>query len=286
MMTNTNSKPKGAGVSRRLRILCIGAHPDDCEFSCSGTAALWSRHGHEVTFLSVTNGQSGHHEQGGPQLIARRAEEARRAASIIGADSHILPLTDGYLVPSVDNRLMLIRAIRVVSPDMIVTNRPNDYHPDHRYTSQLVQDAAYSLMVPNIAPDVAAMPFNPVILYWWDSFKQPLPFDPAIVVSVDATFEEKLEMLHQHESQMYEWLPWVGGYSHEVPVPSDERKDWLRGRYKLRATPSVAERFREQLRERYGADGEAVIEAEAFELCEYGAQPAAEELEQLFDFTE
>jgi len=280
-----NSHTAHSGVRNRLRILGIGAHPDDCELSCGGTAALWSRQGHEVTFLSVTNGQSGHHGASGVQLIARRAEEARRAASVIGAESQILPLADGYLVPSIENRLMLIRAIRVVAPDVIVTNRPHDYHPDHRHAAQLVLDAAYSLMVPNIAPDVPALSFNPIILHWWDPFKLPVPFDPVTVVSVDQVFEEKLEMLHQHESQMYEWLPWIEGYAGEVPAASDERRDWLRGRYKLRVSPTLAERYREQLRARYGSKGDAVMEAEAVELCEYGAQPSPEELARLFDFS-
>ncbi len=266
-----------------LRILCIGAHPDDCEVRVGGTAARWRDRGHSVTLLSVTNGQSGHHEMAAPHLIARRRDEARRAAAVIGAESRVLSLPDGHLMPTLENRLTLIRVIREISPHVIVTNRPNDYHPDHRYASQLVQDSAYSLMVPGIAPDAPAMRFNPVILYWWDRFCNPVPFAPSVVVSIDAYLDRKIEMLHQHESQVYEWLPWVAGTLDAVPADASARLEWLRHTYAARQQPPLSALYRDHLRERYGAaEGERVREAEAYELCEYGARPGADELARLF----
>ncbi|TVR65920.1 MAG: PIG-L family deacetylase [Spirochaetaceae bacterium] len=270
-------------IPESMRILCIGAHPDDCEISCSGMGALWREQGHSVTFLSVTNGQSGHHELAGSALVHVRTEEARRAAEIIGAESRVLPLPDGHLEPSLENRLLLIRVIREIAPHVIVTNRPNDYHPDHRYTSQMVQDAAYSLMVPNIAPEVEAMPFNPVILYWWDHFVFPGPFEPSIVISIDSVFDRKIEMMHQHTSQFYGWLAWVIGEMDSVPAGEEERKQWLRRFYRARYVPSVVDRYRDALRARYGEEGgERVVEAEAYSLCEYGSQASPDELEQIF----
>ena len=266
-----------------LRILCIGAHPDDCEVRVGGTAARWRDRGHAVTLLSMTDGRSGHHEMSAHALIARRREEARRAAEVIGAESRVLPLPDGHLMPTLENRLMLIRVIREISPHLIVTNRPDDYHPDHRYTSQLVQDSAYSLMVPGIAPDAPAMRFNPVILYWWDRFRKPAPFSPSIVVSIDDCFARKVEMLHQHESQVYEWLPWVAGTLDSVPADSTERREWLRRILASRQQPPLSEMYRDRLIDRYGdVAGAGVWEAEAFELCEYGTQIGAPELDRVF----
>lgn len=272
-----------ANLPDQMRILCIGAHPDDCEFSCSGIAAMWSRVGHEITFLSVTDGASGHHESAGPALVQRRAEESFRAARIIGAKSRILPFPDGYLEPILHYRLTLIRVIREIEPHIIITNRPNDYHPDHRYTAQMVQDAAYSLMVPNIAPEVKAMEFNPTILHWWDRFSYPEPFSPSIAVSIDQVFELKLAMLHEHESQVYEWLPYVGRVDKPVPTTDRERKTWLKWYLGVHQSPPVADMCRGALRERYGTSiGDEIEQAEAYSLCEYGAQPDPEELERIF----
>ena len=266
-----------------LRTLCIGAHPDDCEVRVGGTAARWRDRGHSVTFLSVTDGRSGHHEMAGHRLVARRREEARRAAAVIGADSRVLPLPDGHLMPTLENRLMLIRVIREISPHLIVTNRPDDYHPDHRYTSQLVRDSAYSLMVPGVAPDTPAMRFNPVILYWWDRFRRPAPFAPSIVVSIDDYYARKIEMLHQHESQVYEWLPWVAGTLETVPAGSGERLEWLRRTLASRQQPPLSQMYRDRLVDRYGdVTGARVEQAEAYELCEYGTQIDASEIDRVF----
>jgi len=261
----------------------VGAHPDDCEISCGGTAALLRRQGHEVTFLSVTDGGAGHHALAGERLLERRAEEARRAAEVIGASSVILPFADGHLTADLPARLALIRAVRAVNPHIVITNRPNDYHPDHRAAAQLVQDAAYSLLVPNIAPEAPAMRFNPVVLHWWDRFTRPVVFGPSLVVAVDAVREEKLEMICRHESQVYEWLPWVRGELGSVPASEGERREWLRARLAARVEPSIADRYRERLRARYGRQsGDAVVEAEAFELSEYGTQLDDDELSSLF----
>ena len=255
-------------------ILCIGAHPDDCEFSCSGTAALWAAAGNRVVFVSATDGRSGHQELSGEQIVARRRDEACRAAAVIGAESRILPFRDGSLEPTYANRLEVIRVIREVAPDVIITNRPNDYHPDHRYTAQLVQDSAYMLMVPNILTEVHALSYNPIIIYWSDTFTYPRPFHADVVVNVDSVLEKKLDMLACHESQVYEWLPFVAKYPEPVPIAEKERRAWLRRFYSNWGKASVAETYRPELCERYGNDvGRSVQRAEAFEICEYGSVP-------------
>ena len=138
-----------------LRILIIGAHPDDCDICAGGTAAIYRSLGHEVRFVSVTNGQSGHQQMYGPTLTARRTEEAARAGRVIGVQYDVLEFPDGGLQPTLEARYRIIRLIREFGPDLILTHRPNDYHPDHRYTSQIVCDAAYMVMVPAVVPSVS-----------------------------------------------------------------------------------------------------------------------------------
>jgi LmbE family N-acetylglucosaminyl deacetylase len=266
-----------------LHILVIGAHPDDCEFRCGGVAALWAERGHRVRFLSVTDGGAGHHAMGGAPLVQRRAAEAAAAAAVIGIESRILPIPDGYLEAKLDYRLMLIRAIREFGADLIVTNRPNDYHPDHRYTSLLVQDSAFLLVVPHVAPETPALQKNPVILYWSDGFRKPAPFQPDLVIDIDPVMERKIAMLHCHASQVYEWLPWLAGRLDSVPEDEAERLAWLGDWYAARHTPSLADRYRTQLVARYGSQrGLAVRQAEAFEACEYGSALNEDQVARLF----
>src|SRR5688572_18905519 len=132
-------------------LLVFGAHPDDCEFTAGGLAALYAQIGGRVCFVSMTNGDAGHQSLGGATLARIRREEARAAAAVIGIESRVLENHDGELLPTLDRRREVIRLIREWQPELILTPRPYDYHPDHRYTSILVQDAAYMVTVPNVA---------------------------------------------------------------------------------------------------------------------------------------
>lgn len=253
-----------------LSVLVVGAHFDDCEIRFGGTAAKYRERGHEVTNVCMTNGDAGHHEQGGSTLARRRRAEADAAANVIGSQYIAFGIPEGELEPTVSNRNDVIRLVREVEPDLMFTHRPNDYHPDHRYTSQLVRDAAYMVTVPNICPQTPHLTYNPVICYLPDGFEKPSPLDPNIVVDIDDTMATKLDMLHQYESQMYEWLPYNTGVLDEVPEDEYTRREWLAERYEPR-NRNLAERFRETLIETYGEEfGSQVTHAEAFEHCEYG----------------
>ena len=148
-----------------LRIIVFGAHPDDCELDAGGTAARWAEAGHKVKFVSVTNGDIGHHEMAGGTLARRRAAEVKRCAEILGIETEVLDNHDGELLPTLENRKEITRQIRRWKADVVIAHRPNDYHPDHRYTGILVQDAAFMVIVPNFCPDVPALRKNPVFLY-------------------------------------------------------------------------------------------------------------------------
>jgi len=264
--------------------MCIGAHPDDPELMAGGLAALFSGAGGQVRLVSVTNGEAGHHEMRGAALARRRRSEAESAASLIGGDALVLENPDGRLMPTLEVRHQIVRLIRSWQPDLVVTHRPNDYHPDHRYTGQLVQDSTYLLTVPNVFGDVPALANDPVVLYGSDTFQRPYPFQPDIVIDIDAVVEKKLDLLDSHASQYYEWLPYHDGKLSQVPPDHDARRAWLR-RDNEAGLRADAHRFRDRLVARYGAKrGAQVVYAEAFELCEYGRQMESGEAATLLPF--
>src|SRR5207253_8132743 len=136
------------------------------------------------------------------ELARRRLQETQNVASVLGlAEYQVLDNHDGELEPTLPNRRQVIRIIREFEPDLILAPRPNDYHPDHRYASQLVQDAAYMVTVPPVVPDVPHLEKNPVIAYLPDEFEKPYPFQPAIAVAVDGVLGRIVDMLHCHASQ-------------------------------------------------------------------------------------
>ena len=162
--------------NKNLRILMIGAHPDDCEFSTAGVAIKYRQLGHTVMFVSMTNGDAGHHEISGFKLTQIRKNEANQAAAITGIKSKVLDIQDGRLEADLRTREKLISLIREFKPDLIFTHRTNDYHPDHRNTAILVQDSAYAVMVPAICPLSPPLRYQPIVLYMHDYFKKPIEF--------------------------------------------------------------------------------------------------------------
>jgi LmbE family N-acetylglucosaminyl deacetylase len=134
-------------AEQRLRILAIGAHPDDADIKAGGTAAKWSALGHVVHLVSLTNGQAGHQALYGPPLAQRRRAEAQAAAAVIGATYELFDHPDGELDDRLEYRHQVIRLLRGFRPDLVLTHRPTDYHPDHRFAGLLVQDASYLVTV-------------------------------------------------------------------------------------------------------------------------------------------
>ncbi len=262
-----------------LQIIMIGAHPDDCDIKSGGTAALFVAMGHKVKFLSVTNGDAGHMTQGGGILAKRRIEETQEVARRLGVTYEVLDNHDGELLPTLPIRLDVIRRIREWNADIVIAPRSNDYHPDHRYTGILVQDAAFMVGVPNVAADTPPLRKNPVFLYFQDNFKKPNPFQPDIAIDITSVFDKKIYSLDSHESQFYEWLPWIGGNPAEVPTGKAERLEWLK---KLRGN-SISAEVRASLQKWYGSQkGDQAKYAEAFEICEYGSRPTEQDIKRLF----
>lgn len=256
-----------------MRIICIGAHPDDCEIEFGGAAYKFAASGHAVKFLSVTNGAAGHHVHPAAELAAIRKREAAEAARRLGiAETEILAYNDGELLATLDAREEIVRRIRQWNADVVLTHRPWDYHPDHRYTGQLVQDSAYLVMVPRLCPDTPALRHNPLFLYLEDGFQLPAPFVADVAVAIDDVWDRKVSALDAHASQFYEWLPWIDGRD----VPVDHRVEWLS---KTWGRP-ISECARVALTRRYGRA--EVQHAEAFQICEYGRRASRQELDEIF----
>jgi LmbE family N-acetylglucosaminyl deacetylase len=264
------------GQSRPLRIIGFGAHPDDCEIRAGGCAALWSQMGHKVKFVATTNGDAGHPVQGGAPLARRRRAESDKVAKVLGIQYDTLENHDGELMPTLENRMHVIRKIREWQADLVMAPRPNDYHPDHRYTGVLVQDAAYMVAVPAVLPTVRHLDRNPVFLYYEDRFRKPTPFQPDIVVDVSKVWSQKIDALDANESQFYEFQTNVNA-SVQVPSGKEERKKWLAERRTPNPTPEIVQAYGKW----YGS-GKRPTQYEAFEIAEYGTQPDEARIRELF----
>ncbi len=281
------SKPPAAPEPSdgKLRIICFGAHPDDCEFSAGGTAAMWASRGHHVKFVSCTNGDIGHWGMAGGALAQRRLAEVKRCAEIFGIETEVLDIHDGELLPTLENRKTIVRLIRQWRADIVMCHRSNDYHPDHRNVGLLVQDAGYMVGVPFFCPDTPYLRNNPVFLYYEDGFKKPYPFVADIAVGIDEALAKKLDAVIALESQTLEG----GCDGSEKSCPTDPQArqacvEQTRRRFDGYFGAS-ANQFRKQLTEWYGQEQAAKIRyAEAFEICEYGRQPSKNEIRKLFPF--
>ena len=267
----------------QLRIMAFGAHPDDCDICAGGAAALWARGGHSVKFVSVTNGDAGHQTMAGAALAKRRFQETQAAAKVLGIEYEVLDNHDGELLPTLENRRQIIKLIRDYRPHLVLGHRPNDYHPDHRYSATLVQDAAYMVTVPNVVAAAQHLTHNPIFMYFSDQFQKPYPFTPDAMISIDEVIETKIAALACHESQFFEWLPYNAGYLQEMPSETQAQHTWFSKRMKTRLSRDAI-RFREKLVEIYGAERGAHIQfAESFEWCEYGTPLTAEMRQRLFE---
>lgn len=265
-----------------LRIIAFGAHPDDCEISAGGVAAMWAAQGHAFKCVSMTNGDIGHFGMSGGELMLRRIKEVEAAASVLGISTKVFDIHDGELMPTLENRRKVAREIRNWQADIVMVHRPNTYHPDHRYSGTLVNDAIILVEAKFFTPDTPPLPRSPVVLYYSDNFQKPYPFDPDIIISVDEVIDQKRNALEQMPSQFSDVDSWTYGRATDVPEEESERMR-LRIDNLLERNIHVADLYRDFLIELYGEEnGNRIEHAEAFELSEYGRQVSAEELQSLF----
>ena len=291
-------------MEKKLRVLMIGAHPDDNDICGGGLALKYANAGHKVRFLSVCNGCGGHHEMKPKEIAERRYGETQAVAALAGIEYDVWDIADCEVTADLETRKKLISYIREYNPDIIFTHRTNDYHADHRNAAMLVQDASYLLIVPNLCPEAAPMKEMPVIMYFRDGFKNP-PFVPDMIVDIDDVIDKKYELWNCHVSQFYEWLPFTYGVLDTVPEGDAERLEWLHTPRVSRETPLslkelkkivspshhseskeaiYAAMYRKLLVKRYGKRGKKVIFAEAYETSEYGTPLTEENAKVLFPF--
>lgn len=251
---------------KTLRMLVFGAHPDDSDLRCGGMAMKMRALGHEVKFISMTNGDTGHHEMGGGPLARRRYAEAQAAAAVADIEYEVYDIHNGELEYNLWTRRMAIKSIREYRPDIVICHRPNDYHPDHRAVGEIVHAAIFQVTVPNVLPLTPALDASPVLGYTYDNFTEPTPYVPSIAIDTDDVFERKIDMVHCHVSQMYEWL----ARTSPPPEGDAERRAWLAERLRARYG-EVANRFRDVLVKWYGPErGNAIQTAETIMISQYG----------------
>ncbi len=262
------------------RVLLLVAHPDDAEVSAGGLVVRHCRGGSCVRIVSVTDGRSGHHTHPADRLVDIRRAEARAAGERVGAECETWDFPDGSLLPTLDVRNAIIKEIRNFVPDLVLTHRANDYHPDHRAVGVAVQDASYMVTVPHVCPDTPALRHDPVVAYMCDLFSRPAPLKPDVVLDVTQEFDVAVQMAACHVSQFFEWLPYHDGILDTVPNTAGERFEWLM-EWLRKVHHARMAHFHQSLVERKLELNESSA-IEVYEISEYARQVDADRLRSLF----
>jgi N-acetylglucosamine malate deacetylase 1 len=187
----------------KLRVLAVGAHPDDLEILCGGTLAKYAVLGHHVTMAHLTDGARGHTEMAPAELAAVRKREAEAAGAIIGAEVIGLGLPDAGLFDTPDTRASVVELVRQARPDVIITLSPDDYSADHVTTSRLVCTAGFLATAPLV--ETATHAQEVLCPVFFADTCVGLNFLPTHYVDITDTFEQKHRMLQEHKSQL-RWL--------------------------------------------------------------------------------
>jgi LmbE family N-acetylglucosaminyl deacetylase len=257
---------------RPLRLLILGAHPDDAEYHAGGLACFYRRLGHVVKMVSVTDGGTGHQRLTREELVPLRRAEAAASGAIIGAQYVTWDFPDGHLEPTLAVREAIIAEIRSFAPDLVLTHRTCDYHPDHRAVGQAVQDASYMVTVPLVCPKVPALRQDPVVMYMPDRFTRPAPLRGDVVIDVGEHVETIVRMMASHRCQFFDWLAYNHGYAQRLPADDAGRFAFLLDWYQNHLRP-MADLYRDELIAAYGKKrGKKIEFAEVYEVSEYAAQ--------------
>lgn len=269
-------------IQAQTRMLVIGAHPDDCELLVGGTAAKVIESGGTVKFVSMTNGNKGHHIYTPDEIKEVRYKEVQEVKRRLGCEYDIIDNNDGELMATLENRNVVIQLIRDFKADVVITHPPYDYHPDHRRTSTLVQDAAFMVTVPHVLPEVPYLRNNPVFLYTGSRYVNPMNPNPEIAVDITDLVDHKGYIVDAHVSQLYEWLPWINQDKRPIPQTKEERKTYMHN-YILNRN-KVMDHMKPAIKKWYGKEAKKVKAVEIFEICEFGRKVNDEVIVELFPF--
>ena len=191
------------------RVLVVMAHPDDCDFGAGGTIAQWTAKGIQVSYCIITNGDQGGEESGIPleEMAQVRQKEQRDAGAALGvSDVTYLNYRDGWLMPSIELRKEIVKAIRIAKPDRMLVQSPERNwerifasHPDHLAAGETAIQAVYpDARNPYAFTDLKSGGFEPwrVREVWMTGSPTPNHF-----VDITETFDKKMAALHAHVSQ-------------------------------------------------------------------------------------
>jgi LmbE family N-acetylglucosaminyl deacetylase len=265
-------------------VLVLGAHPDDAEVAAGGLLVRHRQLGSVVRIISVTDGRSGHHQTPPNELVRIRRDEARRSGELIGAEYITWDFPDGSLQADLNVRSAIIREIRAFKPELVLTHRTNDYHPDHRAVGQAVQDASYMVTVPHICPDVPALRSDPIVAYMSDLFTRPNSLRPDIVLDIADEFETVVRMAACHHSQFFEWLPYHDCKLHEVPESDEAKLAWLHS-WLAHFVQRRSEHFHGEISQRIARSSLGLPLIEVYEISEYAGKLSDELRARLFPWS-
>lgn len=186
-----------------MKILALGAHPDDAEFNCGGTLCKYVEGGHTVTIMHATTGDKGHYVLSPEEASAVRTSESAAAGALIGAKVVCMGFKDGEVFYNEKNLKTFVKLIRKECPDVIITHTPDDYHLDHVAVSKLTTDASFLISVPQVHPQYKHTDKVPQV-YFMEPYGG-LNFIPSEYVDITGRLEQKCAMMRCHASQI-EWL--------------------------------------------------------------------------------
>lgn len=220
-----------------MRILAIGAHPDDLEISAFGTLALHAKRGDDVFVCGITNGDQGHMIIQPKELAEIRVKEATKAAKTIGAQEYFNLGVSDMMVRSGDDELAnkLIDVIRETRPDYIITHRSDEYHQDHNETGLLAFNTSFTSSLPHYLTEKPFFPKVPSIYYMRSDAQT---FRASDYVDISSVMELKLEALSCHQSQ----IQWLMDHDNNDILENTRRLDAYNGKFCQVAYAEVFER--------------------------------------------
>jgi LmbE family N-acetylglucosaminyl deacetylase len=269
-------------MSYPLKVIVVVAHPDEAELYTGGTTARLAGAGAAVKYLSLTNGDAGHHQVSRKPLRRRRANEAYAAARHLGVlDYEILNIHDGGLMPDAALRKALIASVRRWQADIVITFHDDcPGHTDNRMAGRAVREAAGFFANANVAPGTPALARSPICLKITDHWAIGT-HRHDVVVGVDPFIEQKVKACDEHASQFYEFALYERGMRNDTiaTLSWEERrafilKNWAEFMY---ASPDMLA----ALTALNAREPETTRFAESFQLADYGRETTAVEVYDL-----
>ena len=188
-----------------MRVLAVGAHPDDIEFRMAGTLLKMKKRGDDIVLCIATNGNIGSYQKTKEEIAAIRRQESQNAADFLGAELIWLDEPDEFLFDNEPTRKKFIEVVRKARPDVIFTHPPYmDYNQDHDITGYLTFEARVLATVKLIETESPVIDHIPAMFYCTPHGLNS-KYNPTYFVDITDTFEDKMKMFLCHASQQGSW---------------------------------------------------------------------------------